>query len=250
MPTHLAFSFHLIFASLSLDPALLSDAAVVAEAAAPTAVVTDAASSAAAPTPTDAARITDSAPTEGASARPSVADQLSRRARIGRVHKWMGISTWAAMTATLITGQLQYINLYGFFAPAAETRCVKGNAFFGQDACSGTPIAHVIPTVATAALYYTTFGLSFAMPDPLHLDRGSSRAARHLRTHKRLRWVHFTGMLVQGLLGAVIANGDAFGLDRANHYRALQGLATAHLITGYATYGTLTWAGSLMAFSR
>ncbi len=177
-----------------------------------------------------------------------IAGQMSRRARIARAHKRLGIATWGAMTATVITGTLQYANLYGFFAPLSETRCVRGNAFYGQRSCSGTPIPHVSTTAATVALYYTTFGLSYAMPDPIGLDRGDSESARTLRQHKRMRWIHFGGMALQGVLGAFVANPQLLGMNRYDDYRALQALATVHLLSGYATYGVLTYTGARMAF--
>jgi hypothetical protein len=98
----------------------------------------------------------------------------------------------------------------------------------------------------TSALYVTTFGLSVLMPDPDNADEGDSEYAETLSLHKTLRWVHAGGMLVQLLLGIVVANGDAFGLDRANDYGTLQALGTVHLATGLITYGALTWAMSLM----
>lgn len=178
----------------------------------------------------------------------SVSDQLARRARMGRIHRILGLSTFGAMTATVVLGTLQYANLYGFFDSAAGSRCGRGNAFFGQDACTGTPVPHLVTAFTTAGLYYATFGLSYAMPDPIGLDRGDSRAARRLRQHKRLRWAHFAGMASQIVLGMLSANSHWLGLDRTNDYRAQQALATVHLAVGYATYATLTWAGALMTF--
>ncbi len=192
--------------------------------------------------------VAPSAVAEDAEPEPTVAELMARRGRNGQIHKWMGIATWGAMTTTVVLGWLQYANLYGTFSPLEETRCVQGNAFFGQDACSHQPLPHLISSVTTGALYYTTFALSYALPDPMHLDEGDSEAARELRRHKRLRWVHFSGMAAQALLGAFIANSDAFGLDRANDYRTLQTLSTVHLATGLLTYATLTWAGAIMAF--
>ena len=55
-------------------------------------------------------------------------------------------------------------------------------------------------------------------------------------------------MALQGVLGAMVANPQLIGLDVANDYRALQALATVHLLTGYATYGLLTYTGARMAF--
>ena len=96
------------------------------------------------------------------------------------------------------------------------------------------------------ALYYTTFGLSYAMPDPLRASEGDGAFARRLRRHKIARWIHFVGMASQILLGAFVANSDAFGINRAENYRALQGLATVHSLIGLVTYGSLTYAGAIM----
>jgi hypothetical protein len=190
--------------------------------------------------------VADEAETE-----PSVAELMAQRARFGRIHQIMGITTWSAMTVTVVLGWLQYANLYGHFAPLEDTRCVQGDAFFRggpRDPCTQQPLPHLISAAATGALYYTTFALSYFLPDPLGLDEGNSRSARRLRQHKRLRWAHFAGMATQIIFGAFVANADRFGLDRTNDYRALQALATAHLMTGLATYATLTWAGTIMTF--
>lgn len=178
--------------------------------------------------------------------KPTTADLIKRRNKLAKVHKWLGISTWGMMTITTALGFFQYANKYGFFASRENTRCVKGNAILGQKQCRGQPVPHLVTSALTAGLYFTTFGLSFAMPDPLGVSEGNSKFAKRLRTHKVLRWVHFSGMIFQILFGAIIANSDRFGLDRANDYRTLQALATVHLATGLMTYGALTWAGAIM----
>ena len=94
----------------------------------------------------------------------------------------------------------------------------------------------------------SALGLSFAMPDPLKVSEGNSDFARKLRTHKVLRWVTFAGMLAQIGLGVVSANSEWFGLDRANDYKALRGIATAHMAVSLVTYGAMTWAGAIMIF--
>ncbi len=178
----------------------------------------------------------------GPNTSPSnAAELMQRRGSVGRIHRVMGITTWASMTLTVALGWLQYWNLYG--GALEDTRCVQGNAFFGQRACVRQPLPHMVSSIATTALYATTFGLTLGMPDPLHLSDGDSSHARNLRRHKRLRWVHFGGMIAQLLLGAVIANGDTFGLSRANDYGTLKALSTVHLAIGMVTYGTMTWAG-------
>ena len=175
----------------------------------------------------------------------SMAEDIARRRRMGRIHRAFGIATWAGMTAATAFGIIQYRNLYGG-RTLADTPCVRGEATFGQDACSGLPAPHLATVIVTSALYYTTFGLSYAMPDPLNVDEGDGSYARRLRTHKRLRWVHFAGMAAQILLGMVTANSEAFGLNRSEDYGALRALSTIHLAIGLTTWGTLTYAGALM----
>lgn len=190
--------------------------------------------------PESDAEESDSGPTDSG---PTAAEQMQQRGRITPIHKWMGIATWASMTATVALGWIQYNNLYGFFADEASNPCVEGRAVFGQGSCIDTPLPHLISSVLTGALYSVTFGLSYRMPDPIGLDEGDGEYARNLRRHKRLRWVHFAGMIAQFGLGILAANAESFGLSRANNYRALQAISTVHLAIGLVTYGTLTWAG-------
>ena len=176
------------------------------------------------------------------------AAQATKRNSLIKLHRPLGISTWAAMTVTLALGTIQYYNLYGFFADQGSNPCVQGTAIFGQGQCTGTPWPHAVAAGVTTALYATTFTVSLMMPDPDDLSTGKGEFASTLRLHKLLRWVHFGGMIAQGLLGIVIANANSFGMDRANDYGTLQTLATVHLATGLVTYGALSWAGALMTF--
>jgi len=171
---------------------------------------------------------------------------VRERAEIAKIHRAFGIATWAAMGVTLVLGSVQYWNLYGSFAGQGDNPCVRGNAVFGQGQCSGTPWPHLSAALVTTALYTTTFSLSLLMPDPDGAAEGDSEFADRLRMHKILRWVHLGGMIAQLFLGAVIANAESFGLDRANDYRTLQALSTVHLGIGLVTWGSLTWAGALM----
>jgi hypothetical protein len=50
---------------------------------------------------------------EGEAPEEDAAALMAKRARIARVHRALGISTWAAMTWTVILGTIQYRNLYG-----------------------------------------------------------------------------------------------------------------------------------------
>jgi|GEM_PF-1927165 len=179
---------------------------------------------------------------------PSTAELIRQRNKIKKVHKWFGISTWSLMTLSVASGFIQFYNQYGWWGSQANSPCVQGNAIFSQDACSGVPTAHLVLNSLTSAAYFTTFGLSFAMPDPLGVSEGDSQFAKRLRTHKVLRWVTFAGMLAQIGLGIASANSDWFGIDRANNYNALRGLATAHMAVSLVTYGAMTWAGTIMIF--
>jgi cytochrome b561 len=180
--------------------------------------------------------------------KPTTADLIRKRNKIKKVHKWFGITTWSLMTLTVAAGFVQFHNQYGWWQSQASNPCVRGTAFPKQQACSGVPIAHATLSALTSAAYFTTFGLSFAMPDPLKVSEGNSDFARKLRTHKVLRWVSFAGMLTQIGLGIVSANSEWFGFDRANDYKALRGIATAHMAVSLVTYGAMTWAGAIMVF--
>ncbi len=181
----------------------------------------------------------------GVGLSPEYNQQLQERADLAGIHRPLGIATWAAMGVTLLLGGIQYHNLYGTGSALEDTPCVQGNAIFGQGQCSGTPYLHLISSMATTALYTATFVTSVLMPDPGDLDEGDSEYAENLRQHKVLRWVHFGGMIAQLALGAVIANAESFGLDRANDYGTLQALSTVHLGLGIVTFGAMTWAGAL-----
>jgi hypothetical protein len=173
--------------------------------------------------------------------------QLRKRAKIAKVHRTLGIVTWASMLVTVATGTVQYRNLYGapFVTGLADTPCVKGNAWPNQEQCYGSPLPHAIPGFVTAGFYFTTLGLAMAMPDPDHASVGTSKYAKNVRTHKALRWVHLTGMVTQIVLGIIMAN-PRLGLDRSNDYDTLKILSGVHLASGYITLGALTWAGTIM----
>jgi cytochrome b561 len=179
---------------------------------------------------------------------PTTAELIQKRNKIKKVHKWFGITTWSLMTLSVASGFVQFYNQYGWWQSQATNPCVEGSAIFTQKACSGVPTAHLVLNTVTSAAYFTTFGLSFAMPDPLGVSEGKSDFARKLRTHKILRWVTFAGMLAQIGLGVISANSEWFGLDRANDYKALRGIATAHMAVSLVTYGAMTWAGAIMIF--
>lgn len=178
----------------------------------------------------------------------SYAVQMKRRNSMADLHRPLGIATWTAMTAAVVLGTIQYYNLYGFFSKLEDTPCVQGEAIFGDSQCFGTPWPHAVAAGVTTLLYSATFTLGALMPDPDNLSEGPGEFASTLRLHKFLRWVHFGGMVLQAVLGIVIANPSTFGLAREADFDTLQALSTVHLASGLVTYGALTWAGALMTF--
>ncbi|MCA9610920.1 MAG: hypothetical protein KC619_35240 [Myxococcales bacterium] len=181
------------------------------------------------PTPTEARAETD------------VSDALRTRQTIADVHRGFGIATWIAMTGTLVMGFIHLSDEYGFFAAQPDTPCARGNAVF-QDFCTGPAIPHAIAGFTTLALYGTTFGLSFAMPDPLGVGDAEGAFSDRLRVHKVLRWVHLAGMVLQTAIGIAISFMDT------NDYDTRRALAGVHLGTGLVTWGALTTAAALVIF--
>jgi hypothetical protein len=171
--------------------------------------------------------------------------QLRKRATLAKIHRTLGITSWALTGIAVIAGTIQWRNLYA--GSEGDNPCVTGDAWLGQKQCYGTPWFHALTGFGAGAAYFSTLGLALAMPDPDDASKGDSKYAKTLRTHKILRWVHLSGMVAQMILGIVIANpGLNGGLDRANDYGTLKALSVVHLGVGYVTLGALSWAGTIM----
>ncbi|HEY6882059.1 MAG TPA: hypothetical protein VI299_28715 [Polyangiales bacterium] len=171
--------------------------------------------------------------------------QLRKRSKLAKIHRTLGITSWALTGLAVIAGTIQWRNLYA--GDEGSNPCVQGNAWLGQKQCYGTPWFHALTGFGAGAAYFSTLGLEMAMPDPDNASKGNSAYAKNLRTHKILRWVHLSGMVAQMVLGIVIANPRiSGGLDRANDYSTLRALSLVHLGAGYVTFGALSWAGYIM----
>jgi hypothetical protein len=170
--------------------------------------------------------------------------QLRKRARMAKVHRALGITTWASMAVAVAAGIVQYRNLYGG-GKLESTPCTKGDAWPNNNECHGAPLGHAIPGFVTGGLYFTTLGLEMFMPDPDHASQGDSKFSKTLRTHKILRWIHLAGMVAQIGLGVVMAN-PKLGLERSSDFGTLKTLSQAHLGIGIGTFVALTWAGTIM----
>ena len=133
----------------------------------------------------------------------------------------------AFVLVTTVIGAIQFADEYGFHGSANENACAAGTEVM-QDFCTGTPWPHAIAGFTTAALYFTTAGLSLAMPSPL------PRSA-DVELHATLRWIHLAGMLAVATLGIITANVDA-------DFPTRQALAITHQGLAVATFGVLTAA--------
>lgn len=172
-------------------------------------------------------------------------NKLRKRARLAKIHRTLGITTWALTGLAVVAGTIQWRNLYA--GGIGDNPCVEGRAWLGQSQCQDFPWFHGLTGFGAGAAYFSTLSLAIAMPDPDDASKGNSAYAKNLRTHKILRWVHLTGMVAQMVLGIVIANPKiSGGLDRANDYDTLKTLGIVHLATGYVTFGALSWAGWIM----
>lgn len=160
-----------------------------------------------------------------------------RRARLVSAHRGLGIATWASMTATLVFGALQYADSYVFDEDGGN-RCSRGEPIMGSWNCD-FPVMHLSFAFLTAALYGSTFGLSFAMHDDELSNAEGSRGTR-LRMHRVLRWIHLAGLAFQIIEGIIMANVDFEDTGTA------QAVASVHLGVGGLTWAVLTWAGALM----
>lgn len=159
--------------------------------------------------------------------------QLRARQEIATIHRAFGIATWASMAVTAVLGWIQFADEYGFHGNPNDTACANGTAVL-QEFCTGVPWPHAIAGFTTAALYFTTAGLSLAMPAPLE-------PSADLELHKTLRWVHLATMLATAVFGVVTANLDVdFGTRQA--------LAIVHQGLGVATFGLLTAAAAVIVF--
>jgi hypothetical protein len=171
--------------------------------------------------------------------RDELAQQARRRDKLRVYHRSMGITTWVSFASTMAIGTMRYANVVGF----GEPLCAEGNTpILGRSyGCGdGLRIQHLVSASFTTASYISTRTLAALMPDPYDAAGGDSSAARRLRIHRALSWVHLAGMIAMPILGfATSATDDPHTRDT---------LATVHLVVGYSTFAAISGAASLMIF--
>jgi hypothetical protein len=197
---------------------------------------TDADAPVAAPVSEDPADGSAASPTEDDPAELGAA--LRQREEVRPWHIAFGTATGISSYATTILGFLTFNDRYGWDGDPASTGCASGSPIFGDDACTGPPIGHVIAAATTTAVFTATFVLALFMPDPLHVDEGPGERATLLTVHKSLRWALLVLYVGQVVLGAITSAVDTdFGTQRA--------LASVHLALGTVTMATMTTQGVL-----
>jgi len=169
---------------------------------------------------------------------------LRHRAAITRVHRPLGIATWASFLVTLSLGTLRVINARSAFGaglcarPSPDT----GMGILGEFGCSGLTPLHGFSSFITTALYTTTAILAASMPDPERASEGNDRRATILRLHRAVRWVHLTGMILMPILGILAARPDVIGISPSAMDDFSMGMRTVHMFVGYTTFAALTTA--------
>jgi hypothetical protein len=149
-------------------------------------------------------------------AQARIQRESRRRRTLLQLHEVSGFATLATMTATVVLGQLNYMDKYG------------GGGDFGT---YHTP--HLISAYTTAGVFAATGLLAVFAPNPfekpLRLDTAT--------LHKASMIVATAGMATQIVLGIVTAGKEGSIAQRD--------LALAHQIVGYTTL-VATYAGFLV----
>lgn len=185
-------------------------------------------------------------PAGDASATPAPAEEpdielVQHRQNIVRLHRPLGIATWATLTVTEVLGTIASVNQRTWFG---DGLCgVRGaTPIFGSSfGCGGLSTLHGVFAFASVTLYASTGIYALSMPDPERAAEGDSRGALRLRIHKGLAWVHAAGMILMPVLGFLGNNPQTFGIDDTTG-NISAGFRSVHEVLGFVTWGALTGA--------
>jgi hypothetical protein len=158
------------------------------------------------------------APALTASQDEKLTRKVQSRRRILQAHQALGFVTLGVLAATLVIGQLNYLDKYG--DGGADT-----GRFYN---------AHLGLAASTGVLFATTGILALAAPDPYSKPLKFDAAF----VHKLSMALATAGMVAEGVLGPITASREG-KLDQRDW-------ALAHLVTGYATFGFM--ATGVLAF--
>jgi hypothetical protein len=149
-------------------------------------------------------------------AQARIQGEARRRRTMLQLHQIGGFATLATMTATVVLGQLNYMDKYG------------GGGDFGT-----YKTAHSISAYTTAAVFTATGLLAFLAPNPFEKPLRVDTATMH----KASMIVATAGMATQIILGIATAGKEGTVAQRD--------LALAHQIVGYTTL-VATYTGFLV----
>lgn len=136
-------------------------------------------------------------------------ERMSRRRRLSlQLHQGFGFAMLVATAATLIIGQLSYVDKYG-----------------GGDDTGRYNVAHLGLGVGSTALFATTGLLGLFAPTPFPKKLRFDTAL----IHKIAFGIATAGMVAQMIMGPIVASREGH-LDQRD-------LALGHLISGYVTFG-------------
>ena len=182
---------------------------------------------------------------------------MRRRAAILRTHRVFALSALGGLAVTEVLGTFLLVNRRSAFG-AGECESASGSPVLGQDfGCgSGLTSLHLTTSIITTALYTTAGVLAIAAPDPENAAEGDSRAARTLRLHKIMGWVHGAGMVLMPLLGVLSARPQMIGIDPITSsgvpnptFQDFQSaMRTTHAVLGFTTLAALSFAAYLELF--
>lgn len=152
---------------------------------------------------------------------PKLQARLNKRTEMLKIHQRLGLITLAPMAATLITG------------PMVKAKGKNGQVI--TEPSNANLDFHAALGGTTAALYFTTASFAiFAPKIPNNPKHGA------MRMHEDLAFIHFPGMILTPILGAMAFSQEQNG-------QKVHGIASAHGVVAYTT--VIAYAASIVAVS-
>ncbi|MBL8605026.1 MAG: hypothetical protein JNK72_24065 [Myxococcales bacterium] len=168
---------------------------------------------------------------------------LRRRARNLRAHRYFAIAAWGSMLVTEVLGTIRFIQSPSWFGDGS---CRSDLNAFGCENASMITGFHQAFAFITTGLYTTAGVIAATAPDPENASVGEDLAARTLRRHKTLAYVHAAGMILMPILGVLTANPQVLGIDTPSGRESFQrNMNSIHALVGYSTFAAFTAAGIL-----
>jgi len=168
---------------------------------------------------------------------------MRRRARTLRTHRAFALAAWGSLLVTEVFGTIQLLNQPSAFGDGA---CRTSPDRFGcGDTYNLVSGLHQVFAFTTVGLYTTAGVIAVTAPDPDNASVGDNLAARTLRRHKTLAWIHAAGMVLMPILGVLSANPDLLGVSDEGRADFASNMRTVHALVGYTTFAAFTAAGIL-----